>query len=336
MKQKILLILFFILFLVFACLPVDRVLASATININTAILSQLDELTGIGPKYAQAIIDARPFFSVDDLSKVKGIGEKTLQKIKDQGWACVECSTVIPSSTGNPATDNNTLDSRFLGNDNSGTQITYPSGVYINEILPNPSGADENNEWIELYNFNSFEVDLSNWQIQDTEGTITTFTIPQNSKILANSFLVFKRPDTKIMLNNDSDGLNLLTPDKKIIDSANYTKAPLGQSYNKTSSGWAWSTTLTPETKNIIIKTLPASATPKALQAGLSKTKNSVNNNGVEAGLADLSQGIDINQENVQNNNPWFLFFIALAITIILATIVLIIKLKFYKNHVRT
>jgi competence ComEA-like helix-hairpin-helix protein len=60
------------------------------ININTADLGQLKELTGIGDTKAQAIICARPFFSVDDLLKVDGIGQATLQKIKDQNCAYVE------------------------------------------------------------------------------------------------------------------------------------------------------------------------------------------------------------------------------------------------------
>jgi len=61
------------------------VLAVNKVEINTASPEQLERLTGIGPIKAQAIIDARPFSSVDDLLGVKGIGEKTLQKIKNQG-----------------------------------------------------------------------------------------------------------------------------------------------------------------------------------------------------------------------------------------------------------
>ncbi|MCX6723099.1 MAG: lamin tail domain-containing protein, partial [Candidatus Staskawiczbacteria bacterium] len=175
--------------------------------------------------------------------------------------------------------------------------------------LPNPSGADETNEWVELYNSNNSDVDLSGWQLKDIEGTATTFIIPQNTKILANGFLIFKRPNTKIMLNNDADGLNLLTPDKKIIDSVNYTKAPLGQSYNKNNSGWQWSTTLTQGATNII-----TTATTKVNNKSLSKTKISVNNNvdeaglPAQAGLAELIQTIDKNQVN-NIKNPWFLFF---------------------------
>ncbi len=54
------------------------------INLNTATLDQLDSLPGIGPAYAQRIIDARPFSSAEELKNISGIGEKTFEKIKDQ------------------------------------------------------------------------------------------------------------------------------------------------------------------------------------------------------------------------------------------------------------
>lgn len=63
------------------------------VDINSASLSDLDKLSGIGPSYAQKIIDSRPFASVDELIKVSGIGEKTLEKIKQQDLACVNKET---------------------------------------------------------------------------------------------------------------------------------------------------------------------------------------------------------------------------------------------------
>ena len=60
------------------------------IDINSASQEDLEKLSGIGPAKAQAIIEARPFSSLNDLIRVKGIGEKTLQKIKEQGLACLK------------------------------------------------------------------------------------------------------------------------------------------------------------------------------------------------------------------------------------------------------
>ena len=56
---------------------------SGLININTASVVELKELPDINKKIADAIISERPFKSIDDLLKVKGIGEKKLEKIRD-------------------------------------------------------------------------------------------------------------------------------------------------------------------------------------------------------------------------------------------------------------
>ncbi|MGD0576452.1 MAG: lamin tail domain-containing protein [Candidatus Staskawiczbacteria bacterium] len=185
-------------------------------------------------------------------------------------------------------------------------------------------------EWIELYNSNNFDVDLSGWQLQDKQGTITTFTIPASTKILANGFLFFKRPETNIMLNNDADGLNLITPGVKIVDSVDFVSAPLNLSYNKINSGWRWSTTLTPGAANIITAVAKTPSTGSGF-SGLSKTTNSVKNNNITAAAADISQTAnpEKNPSDFNGASPLFLFFITLAATIILASAVLFIKLKF-------
>jgi len=56
------------------------------ININTADKTLLTQLPGIGPKTADSIVKYRKengkFKSINDLTKVKGIGDKTLAKLK--------------------------------------------------------------------------------------------------------------------------------------------------------------------------------------------------------------------------------------------------------------
>ena len=58
------------------------------ININTAGLAELDEITGVGPVIAQRIIDYRDlngqFAQISDINNVSGIGDVTFEKMKEQ------------------------------------------------------------------------------------------------------------------------------------------------------------------------------------------------------------------------------------------------------------
>lgn len=59
------------------------------IDLNVASSAELQEISGIGKTYAQAIIDQRPFENVAELLDIKGIGQGTLRAIQEQGLACV-------------------------------------------------------------------------------------------------------------------------------------------------------------------------------------------------------------------------------------------------------
>ncbi len=55
------------------------------IDINTASAAELATLPGIGDSKAKAIVEHRavdPFRSIEDLKKVKGIGDKTFESLR--------------------------------------------------------------------------------------------------------------------------------------------------------------------------------------------------------------------------------------------------------------
>ncbi len=176
---------------------------------------------------------------------------------------------------------------------------TYPKNITFTEIVPSPEGPDDENEWIEIYSNNEFEIDLSGWVIKDSLGRTTEYIL--SARIPAFSYLILKRPETKITLNNDGDKLTLLNPDKEIIDSVEFGKAVQGESYIKTPSGWAWTTALTPEKENIT--------------TDVSSIDSSINQK------VDLSKTIPLSQSSQKN-----IFLTALIVAILSGIAFLIIK----------
>lgn len=59
------------------------------IDINAASIDELQKIAHLGEERAQQLIDLRPFKTVDDLTKINGIGQGRLKDIKEEGLACV-------------------------------------------------------------------------------------------------------------------------------------------------------------------------------------------------------------------------------------------------------
>lgn len=70
-----------------ACVTETMTDALGRLNINLAGVEELDSLPGIGPAKARAIVEDRSrngrFQTVEELTRVKGIGPKMLEKIKN-------------------------------------------------------------------------------------------------------------------------------------------------------------------------------------------------------------------------------------------------------------
>jgi competence protein ComEA len=84
-KYKLFPILFIVLIAI--ALTAGPIQAAEKININKASIDDLTSLSKIGPKIAERIVQFREkhgeFSAIEDIMKVKGIGQKTFETIKD-------------------------------------------------------------------------------------------------------------------------------------------------------------------------------------------------------------------------------------------------------------
>jgi competence protein ComEC len=64
-------------------------ITGSCIDVNAATIDQVQEIIHIGPARAGDLINLRPFQSIDDLSRISGIGPARIEDIKAQGLACI-------------------------------------------------------------------------------------------------------------------------------------------------------------------------------------------------------------------------------------------------------
>jgi hypothetical protein len=110
----------------------------------------------------------------------------------------------------------------------------------INEVAPNPTGSDQA-EFIELYNNNAIEIDLSGYYLDDIDGGSKPYQFMNNFGIQPFSYLVLKKEETKLSLNNESDSIRLLDDKQKLLQQIDYDNAEEGVSYSRSNDGgWYW------------------------------------------------------------------------------------------------
>ena len=171
--------------------------------------------------------------------------KQTLERAADLSWQTSQSSSGTPKTQNSQSSNNSGL----IGNDDSQTSTTTPTtneatsqtppagaavkkgDIIFNEIFPNPSGPDNQNEFIEIKNISPSPVDLTNWQIKTAAGQI--FTLP-SLMMTPQSIVVFYRLQTNLALNNLKEKLKLYTDTNLLIDGAEYkSSAPENQSYQR-------------------------------------------------------------------------------------------------------
>ena len=64
------------------------IVSTEVVNLNSATAAQIASLPGIGPKTADLVVQYRvkngPFKKIEEIMNVRGVGEKSLLKIKDR------------------------------------------------------------------------------------------------------------------------------------------------------------------------------------------------------------------------------------------------------------
>ena len=199
---------------------------------------------------------------------------------------------------------------------------------------------------MELYNATQNPINLSGWTLISADRKLT---IKLKGIIGTKGFYLLERTDNSSVpevtadviykgdLSNAGKHLQLYDANKNLVDDG--VLAGGGRGGNNTSKQTA---------ERAINKTWQTSrdagGTPKiensagVLKPPLPKTdKTDMKASVAAASLKNgtlLPESFSENLENSGNTNPWWLFLTALAITIISGIIILLIKIKFTKNHV--
>ena len=125
----------------------------------------------------------------------------------------------------------------------------FSEEIRINEVLANPAGSD-NNEWIELYYFGTTELDLFGWSIDDDVGGSVPYVFTESYLVQPESYILLKREQTNLALNNSNDRVVIIDPNGVEIDVFNYEKATEAKSWSYFADGWQETSILTPEEEN--------------------------------------------------------------------------------------
>jgi len=165
-----------------------------------------------------------------------------------------------------------------------------PTTLRLSALYPNTIGNDADEEYIEIKNTGTQDVNLKNWSLKDTSGK--TFVFADDLVLTPGSQTEIKRAQTNITLNNDAEEISLFAPDDSLIDNVIYANAPNGEVYKWIDGVWVWpseTSTNEPETvsttQTITTETNP---TNQSNQVNTSNSETTVSSNPAQQYLTIL------------------------------------------------
>lgn len=193
------------------------------------------------------------------------------------------------------------------------------STIRITELLPNPTGDDTDNEWLEIYNESENSAPLTHCQINIAGSNYVFLTNdglgPKEQRIIHSLYDTDGNEKT-LSLRNTGDtivALQKTTPtETTTIQSFLYSDAPEGQSWARFGESWQWTYKLTPNLENIALSTPPV---PEITEHASSNNNISPNNlpesdtSSSQLSITELlpnpkSPATDENDEYVEIYNP--------------------------------
>jgi len=163
------------------------------------------------------------------------------------------------------------------------TPTRWPS---FSEAMPNPSGSDSTEEWIELYNTTSETLTLDGLQLDDSDGGSTPLAL--TGTLAGESYLVISIEDSKLTLNNTEDHVRLLGVNGEILWDISYTSTKEDQTYALIDGQTLWTEIPTPGEENQASTT--TTETTAASTDSTSSTDTSTYQNG------DTSESVEITE----------------------------------------
>ena len=129
-------------------------------------------------------------------------------------------------------------------------QLAVVSGLVINEIMASNFSAvadqdGEYDDWVELYNGNSFSLNLNGYFLSDNENDLTKWTFP-NVTIPANDYLIVwcdtaggtqAGLHTTYRLSADQEEVYLTDPTETVIDAVHFVNMPTDKGYARVPNG---------------------------------------------------------------------------------------------------